>query len=99
MLPFNFEVFERDAACAVNSALAGLVLPAADNYVAIQRVDLYDTSFSSSIFASNAERPAARKGIEDECAAVRAILDRVGHHGDRFSRRVQGKIVHSIRAK
>jgi hypothetical protein len=64
-------------------------LPAADNCVAIGRVELDAVAPPTGALGRDHRRAAAEKAIEHDAAPGRAVEDRIGDHRNRFDGRVQ----------
>ena len=50
----------------------------------------YGASFATGALGGNQNGAAAAKRVEDQTAATRAVLERVGDHGDRLDGRMHG---------
>src|SRR6266478_9879563 len=64
----------------MKSASAAQFLPAADDRVGINGVELHTVAAPAGAFGGDQRRAAAEKGVEHDVAAGRAIEDRVGDH-------------------
>src|SRR5215472_13692953 len=71
------------------SAPAGQSLPATDDRIDIDGVQLQSVAAPAGALGSDQRRAAAEKGIEHNVAAGRAVEDRVGDHRHRLHARVQ----------
>src|SRR6202045_2364308 len=71
------------------SATASQRLPAADDRIDIDRVELQPVAAPASALGGHHSRAAAEKGIEHDIAARRAVEDRVGDHRHRLHGRMQ----------
>src|SRR5262249_35672469 len=63
--------------------------PAIDRYVDVSRIDVEATKAASNPFGSNERRPRAEEEVEDEVAAARYVLDRIGNQRAGLDRRMQ----------
>ena len=69
---------------------SGVRLPATNDHVAIERVELEPVASPPGPLAGHQGRAAAEKRIEDDVAATRHVENRVSDHRRRLDRRMQG---------
>src|SRR5439155_9383424 len=79
-------------AVGVERGTASQPLPALDAGVDEDRIELDHTGAAADPFRRYQRRAGAAEGIKDHAAAVGAVADRVGNHGDRLYRRMEGKL-------
>src|SRR6266511_1531888 len=74
---------EAPASADVNRVVAGVCLPAPNNGIDIQRVDLHPIATATSALGGNDGATAAEEAVQDDIAACRAVQNRVSHetHG------------------
>ncbi len=65
---------------AMEGALAGKGLPAADDGVAINQIEFEDVGAATGLFGGNHGRAGAGEGIENDLLAFRAVFDGIGDH-------------------
>src|SRR6266478_9826225 len=75
----------------MKSASAAQFLPAADDRVGINGVELHTVAAPAGAFGGDQRRAAAEKGVEHDVAASRAVEDRVADHRHRLDGRMQRK--------
>src|SRR6267378_8563804 len=73
----------------MKSATAAQFLPAADDRVGINGVELHTVAAPAGAFGGDQRRAAAEKGVEHDVAAGRAVEDRVSDHRHRLDGRMQ----------
>ena len=71
--------------------IAAVPLPAPDDGVDVEGVDLDTTAAAPGALRGDQGRPAAQEGVEHDIAAGRAVEDGVGDQRNRLHRRVQGR--------
>src|SRR3954451_18015343 len=87
-------LIEAQPALGVACVPAGKGLPAADGDVDKTRLDVQRTGMASDPLGSDDRGARAGKSVEDHIAPPCAVLDSVGHQGDRFGARMRAKLPH-----
>ncbi len=83
----------------MNSRLSSQLLPAPDRHVDIGRIECDEITPPLGLLRRDQGRAAAAKGIEDDAARFRAILDRIHYHGAGFDRRMSRELFHPAGAE
>src|ERR1700746_1555366 len=74
------EVVKAAAAGCMTRAAAGQRLPATDNRIDVESIELQPVATAAGALGGDQGRAAAEKGVEHDVAAGRAVEDRVGNH-------------------
>src|SRR6266851_3809212 len=90
-LRLGFELAEASAACTVACALAGVGLPATDDSVDIERVELEPVAAPAGAFGRDYGGAAAEKAVKYDIAARRRVHDRIRHQCSGFDGGMQCK--------
>src|SRR5258708_9216142 len=77
--------------------LACVLFPASNRHIDILRVKLDGSRASTGLFRSNQNCSTAAKGIENQTAPLRAILDGICDHRDGLHSRMHGQLVQTPR--
>src|SRR5579864_2262705 len=89
---FLADFLERLAGCREHSILAGVMLPTLHRDVDVMRIDFQRPSLAADALRRDQYGAAAGEGIKHKAIAPRAVLDRVGHKGDRLDGRVHREL-------
>ncbi len=88
-MAFRDRVVEPSTAGFMNSIIAGLCLPASDDGVDVERIDLEAIAAPANALRGHQRAAAPHKRIEDEITAGGAVEDRIGNKFDGLHRRMQ----------
>src|SRR5689334_5758823 len=89
--PLSCDGVEGEASGSVSCLIPSERLPAPDNGVDIEGIDLEPVTAPPCALRCNDCGAAAEKWIKDNLAPGRGVHDRVRHHGDGLYRWVQGE--------
>lgn len=92
-------MIERHAGNRLHGLSSRKLLPAPNDLIAVDRVELDQARLPVGPFAGDKSRAAAAKAVEDEITAAGAVPDRVGYERDRLDRGVHGKLIEPICAE
>src|SRR4029450_6238407 len=91
--------FERQTRFGVEGIAASKGLPTPDRDVDITGVNLQGPGMPTDAFGSEQRGAGARKCVEDDGVALRAVLDGISNQRDRFNSRMSPQVVHPPGAK
>src|SRR5260221_7342929 len=77
-------MIERHTANRLHGLSSRKLLPAPNDLIAVDRVELDQARLPVGPFAGDKSRAAAAKAVEDEIAAAGAVPDGVGYERDRL---------------
>ena len=86
-----FTLGEAIAGFGVYRLSAGIGLPAPDNYIDIERIDLDESSSALCLLGSDKRAARSTKRIKNEITSYGRILDDIGHERHGLDRRVHGQ--------
>ena len=89
-------MIERHTGNRLHGLSSRKLLPAPNDLIAVDRVELDQARLPVGPFASDKSRAAAAKAVEDEITAAGAVPDGIGYEGDRLDRGVHGKLIEPI---
>src|SRR6202521_4586855 len=96
-LRFGLDLVEGPTGHGVPGTIARERLPAPDDGVAVERVDLYPIAASAHALGRDHRGAAAEETVEHDVAARRAVEDRIGDERDRLHRRMQREQIAFVR--
>src|SRR5215467_10689589 len=82
----------------MTSAAAGQFLPAADDRIDIERIELQPAAAPAGALGGDHRRAAAEEGVEHDVGSGRTVENRIGYQRHRLHRRVQPRQVALRRA-
>src|SRR2546430_16400996 len=89
-------MIERHTANRLHGLSSRKLLPASNDLIAVDRVELDQARLPGGPFAGDKSRAAAAKAVEDEIAAAGAVADGLGYKRDRLDRGGRGKLIEPI---
>src|SRR5258708_3795831 len=89
-------MIERHTANRLHGLSSRKLLPAPNDLIAVDRVELDQARLPVGLFAGNKSRAAAAKAGEAETAAAGAVPDGLGYERNRLDRGVHGKLIEPI---
>jgi len=89
----SLQVFKSETNTLEDGGVAGVGVPAPHDHVAIFGLVFDAPRATAGLFGRDQRAVAAGNGIEDDCAALGDVADRVRQHGDGLDRRMHRQLV------